>query len=129
MQIKNVSPYGAADVPLLRREGEPFDQHGAGCVERDEVVDVTEDQARRLLPQVENWQPDDAEAQAIADELAEEADAEARVAAGEVPSESDLKPVWVAYAQSKGDVDAAKKTKKQMVAEYGAQGDGTGDPA
>lgn len=46
MQIRNVSPRGDLDVPLLRR-----------VVLAGEVVDVTPEQARALLPQGDNWQP------------------------------------------------------------------------
>ena len=42
-QIQNVSPIGDLDVPLLRR-----------IVRAGEVVDVTDEQAARLLPQ-EIW--------------------------------------------------------------------------
>ena len=52
-QIKNVSPMGDLDVPLLRR-----------VVKAGEVVDVTEDQALRLLPQ-DIWAPADEPAEAI----------------------------------------------------------------
>ena len=46
MQIRNVSPRGDLEVPLLRR-----------VVLAGEVVDVTPEQADLLLPQVDNWQP------------------------------------------------------------------------
>jgi len=52
-QIKNVSPMGDLDVPLLRR-----------VVKAGEIVDVTEDQAKRLLPQ-DIWAPADEPAEAI----------------------------------------------------------------
>ena len=42
--IRNVNPIGDVDVPLLRR-----------VVARGEAVDVTDDQAARLLPQQDNW--------------------------------------------------------------------------
>lgn len=44
-EIKNVSPYGDLDVPLLHR-----------TVKASEVVEVTAEQAKALLPQAENWQ-------------------------------------------------------------------------
>ena len=48
MLIRNVSPRGDLEVPLLR------------CVVlAGEVVDVTAEQADLLLPQVDNWQPAD----------------------------------------------------------------------
>lgn len=128
MQIKNVSPYGALDVPLLRRQGEPYDDEGVGCLGAGEVVDVAEDHARVLLRQAENYAPADDQAQAIADEIAAEHQAVEEAAAG-VPASSALLAVWVAYAQSQGDADAASKTKKQLVAEYGDQGDTAGESA
>ena len=61
-QIQNVSPVGDLDVPLLRR-----------IVRAGEVVDVTEEQATRLLPQ-EIWAPADGAAEAIQSKLDEPAD-------------------------------------------------------
>lgn len=58
MQIKNVSPYGDLEVPLLRM-----------VFLAGETVAVTEDQARRLLPQVGNYEPADAEARAVLAEI------------------------------------------------------------
>lgn len=46
MKIRNISPRGALDVPLLGR-----------VVEAGEVTEVTKDQADRLLPQSDNWEP------------------------------------------------------------------------
>lgn len=45
MKIKNVSPRGDLDVPLLGR-----------VVAAGEVVDVNADHANRLLDQPDNWQ-------------------------------------------------------------------------
>lgn len=41
--LRNISPLGQIDLPLLRREGEPLDELGAGCLEPGEefVVDDT----------------------------------------------------------------------------------------
>lgn len=44
--IRNVSPIGDLDVPLLRR-----------IVRAGEEVEVTKDQADALLAQTSNWQP------------------------------------------------------------------------
>ena len=55
--IKNVSPVGDLDVPLLHR-----------IVKAGEAVTVTEDQARRLLPQ-EIWEPVDKAAKSIQSEI------------------------------------------------------------
>lgn len=46
MKIRNVSPRGDLDVPLLGR-----------VVEFGQEVDVTADQAGRLLDQPANWAP------------------------------------------------------------------------
>lgn len=43
--IRNVSPVGDLDVPLLRR-----------IVARGEATEVTDDQATRLLDQPANWE-------------------------------------------------------------------------
>jgi hypothetical protein len=45
VKIRNISPRGALDVPLLGR-----------VVEAGAVVEVTADQADRLLPQADNWE-------------------------------------------------------------------------
>lgn len=66
MKLKNVSPYGDLDVPLLR-----------SLVPAGAQVDVSEDQARRLLPQAENWQPADDEAKAVLADLTKPADEQA----------------------------------------------------
>jgi len=60
-KLKNTSPLGALDVPLLRR-----------VVEADEVFEVTEDQARVLLLQHDNYQPADKAAKTLAAALADE---------------------------------------------------------
>ena len=65
MQLRNVSPLGHLDVPLLNRPD----------IEPGEVFDVTAEQAARLLVSDVNFEPVDDEAKAvraqvIADELA-----------------------------------------------------------
>ena len=57
-KLKNTSPLGALDVPLLRR-----------VVEADEVFDVSDDQARVLLLQHDNYQPADKAAKTLAADL------------------------------------------------------------
>jgi hypothetical protein len=57
MKIKNDSPIGDLDVPLLRR-----------VVKAGEVVDVSEDHARRLLDQ-EIWTAVDKDAKGLQVEL------------------------------------------------------------
>jgi hypothetical protein len=58
-KLKNVSPRGALDVPLLRR-----------VIDAGETVDVTEDQARVLLLQPANYEPADKTTKALAADLA-----------------------------------------------------------
>ncbi len=73
-RIKNISPIGAIDVPLLRR-----------TLEADEQIDVTEDQARRLLAQPDVYGPVDKQAKTIAADLA----AEQEPAEDEVPGDEE----------------------------------------
>ena len=61
MKIRNDSPLGDLDVPLLRR-----------VVERGEVVDVSDEHAAILLAQ-EIWSPADDDARRIQAELDEPA--------------------------------------------------------
>lgn len=61
MQVTNVNPYGAVDVPLLGR-----------TVDAGETVTVTDDQAAALLPQAINWTPADDDAAALLAELLKE---------------------------------------------------------
>lgn len=66
MQLRNVTPLGIElDVPLLRTS-----------VKYQEVVDVSEDHARRLL-ETTNWEAADAEAESVARQLQAEAQADA----------------------------------------------------
>lgn len=62
-KLKNTSPLGDLDVPLLRR-----------VIETGEVFEVTEDQARVLLLQPDNYQPADKAAKTLAAALADEQD-------------------------------------------------------
>ncbi|BCW79005.1 hypothetical protein [Arthrobacter sp. NicSoilC5] len=62
-RLKNISPLGALDVPLLRR-----------IVDAEEIIDVTEDQARVLLLQPDNYQPTDKAANALAADLTAQQD-------------------------------------------------------
>ncbi|WP_159702476.1 hypothetical protein [Arthrobacter sp. 18067] len=65
MKLKNISPLGALDVPLLRT-----------VVEAEEVITVTDDQARVLLLQPDNFEPADRPAKSIAADLRAEQDAD-----------------------------------------------------
>lgn len=121
MQIRNISPYGALDVPLLRREGEPYDEHGEGCLSAGEVLDVTPEHAAVLLEQHENFEPADDAAAAVRAEIDERLAAQAAGDAPEPPPESARKDVWVAWAIAQGaDPDkAAASTKQQLIDAHG----------
>lgn len=82
--IKNVSPLGELDVPLLGR----FLDYG-------EEIEVSDDVAERLLPQAENYEPVDDEAKAILAKLNGEPDADESdesEEAGEPEPEGDPDP-------------------------------------
>jgi hypothetical protein len=55
-KLKNINPLGHVDVPLLRRQGEPFDEPGVGCLAPGEMFEVSDDVAARLLGQVDNYE-------------------------------------------------------------------------
>lgn len=106
MKLRNINPIGQADVPLLYRQGEPFDQHGAGCLEPGEEFDVTEDQARRLLPQMSNYEPADDEARQLLDDLAAEAQQEAETALAQAEHSTPLASTPAADITSTDGSDA-----------------------
>lgn len=62
-KIKNVSPFGDLDVPLL---GIVF-EHGT-------ILDVSEEEARQLLQQEDNFKPWGPEAREVLDHTQEEGD-------------------------------------------------------
>jgi hypothetical protein len=62
-KLKNISPLGALDVPLLRR-----------VVDAGEVFDTTEEQAKVLLLQHDNYQPADKAAKTLAASLTAQQD-------------------------------------------------------
>lgn len=75
MKLRNINPLGIElDIPLVRRS-----------VKHGDEFDVTEDQARRLLVVPVNFEPADAEAKAIADEL----EAETATVSGDDNTEGD----------------------------------------
>lgn len=76
--IRNDAPWGDLDVPLLRR-----------VVAAGEVVEVTVDQARRLLPQ-DIWAAVDDEARAVQAEL--DAAAEDEDQSEDEPAAEPVKP-------------------------------------
>jgi hypothetical protein len=108
MKIRNVSPLGDLDVPLLRRS-----------IAAGEVVDIPDEHAQ-LLAQFENFAPADKAAEKAADAFHAEQSERERVALG-IPDESDRKAEWVEYAEAQGDEDAAHKTKAELVDEYGSE--------
>jgi len=55
-KLRNINPLGHVDVPLLRRQGEPFDEAGVGCLAPGEVFEVSDEIAERLLEQVDNYE-------------------------------------------------------------------------
>ncbi|WP_160665338.1 hypothetical protein [Pseudarthrobacter sp. ATCC 49987] len=91
MKIKNVSPLGALDVPLLRTVLEP-----------DQIVDVTEDQARALLLQPGNYEPADRPAKTLA----------ASLAAEQEPDEADSPDGQEEGAQAPADGSATEGDSK-----------------
>ncbi len=60
MKIRNISPLGRVDVPLLRRQGD-IEGEGRGCLEPGEVIDVPDELGAVLLEQATNFE-------AVADE-------------------------------------------------------------
>lgn len=54
--LRNINPMGQVDVPLLRRQGEPFGEHGSGCLEPGEEFEVSKEIADRLLEQSDNYE-------------------------------------------------------------------------
>lgn len=85
IKIKNTSPIGDLDVPLLGR-----------VVAVGEVVEVTIDQAQRLMRQSDVWQ--------LAD-----------VDTSQRPSESDSKAKWVAFAEHLGIEVVSGMTKSDLI--------------
>ena len=60
MKIRNISPLGRVDVPLLRRQGD-IEGEGRVCLEPGEVIDVPDELGAVLLEQTTNFE-------AVADE-------------------------------------------------------------
>jgi hypothetical protein len=56
VKIRNISPLGHLDLPLIRREGDPLGQEGAGCLEPGEVFEVPAEIAGALLAQADNFE-------------------------------------------------------------------------
>lgn len=57
MKLRNTNPMGQVDVPVLGRQGEPFGEHGSGCLEPGEVFEVPDALGRKLLEQSDNYAP------------------------------------------------------------------------
>lgn len=56
VKLRNINPLGQVDLPLLRREGEPVGEPGAGCLEPGEVFECPADLADLLLEQTTNYE-------------------------------------------------------------------------
>ncbi|HEY2088603.1 MAG TPA: hypothetical protein VGH54_21610 [Mycobacterium sp.] len=63
--LRNISPLGELDLPLIYRQGDPIGEEGAGCLEPGERFDVSTEHARILLEQPANYEPVDAAAKKI----------------------------------------------------------------
>lgn len=72
--LRNVNPIGHADLPLIGRQGDPIGEHGSGCLEPGEEFECSPEHARLLLAQTGNYEPVDADARSIFEELQAEAD-------------------------------------------------------
>lgn len=83
--IKNISPIGDLDVPLL-----------GGIVKAGETVDVAPEHAERLLRQVDVWQLADTDP-------------------SQRPADSAAKADWLAHATHLGIEAAAKMTKPELI--------------
>ncbi len=83
--IKNISPIGDLDVPLL-----------GGIVKAGETVDVAPEHAERLLRQVDVWQLADVEP-------------------AQRPADTASKAEWLAHATHLGVEGATKMTKPELV--------------
>jgi len=117
--IRNVSPQGALEVPLLGR-----------IVGRGEEVEVTEAQAERLLPQA-IWQPVDTAAKSLLASLAQRPDLLVTTPVDDTPKPSDRKDVWEAYAARQG-INTEGLNKPAIIAAidaHKAAEAGTGDGA
>lgn len=58
--LRNISPLGTLDVPLIAREGEPLGQEGRGCLEPGETFTVPAHLAGRApsgTPGEDDWDP------------------------------------------------------------------------
>ena len=77
MRIKNISPLGDVDVPLLGR-----------IVEAGEIIDVSPEEAEQLVLQEANWQATDAEAKKLRDKLSQPAQGDDEAVPGSVPGDA-----------------------------------------
>jgi hypothetical protein len=105
VKIKNVSPFGELDVPLLRR-----------IVERDEVIEVDEEHAKLLLTQPFHYAPADAAAEAFLKALTPpEADEEAEPAPEPTPAPAPAPAAVRApkpAPEPEAEADAAEEAQK-----------------
>lgn len=60
VKLRNINPMGHVDVPVLYRQGEPFDEPGSGCLTPGEVFEVDEKVAGRApsgTPGADDYDP------------------------------------------------------------------------
>lgn len=96
-KIKNTSPIGDLDVPLL------------GCtVKAGEIIEVSPERAERLLKQADVWQLADSDP-------------------SQRPAESATKSQWVAHADHLGIDGTAKMTKPELIEATTHQEPNTGE--
>lgn len=93
--IKNVSPLGDLDVPLLGR-----------FLDAGEEIEVSDDVAERLLPQAENYEPVDDEAKAILAKLYPAPEAEE-------PEEGEGEPAAEEAEEPAADKPPTKRARRQ----------------
>lgn len=68
-KLRNTNPLGQVDVPLIGRQGDTDGRTGIGCLEPDEEFECSREHALLLLGQSGNFEPVDAEARTIAQDL------------------------------------------------------------
>lgn len=97
--IKNVSPLGDLDVPLLGR-----------FLDAGEEIEVSDDVAERLLPQAENYEPVDDEAKAILAKLYPDQDSDPEP---EEADEGEGEPAAEEAAEPAADKPPTKRARRQ----------------
>lgn len=113
MKLRNINPIGLVDVPLLYRQGEPFDTEGVGCLQPGEVFDVTAEQARQLLAQDGNYEAADAEGQQVLEDM--------RAAAAAAEEQRRRELAEIAQAAAEREAEAAEERRRHELADAAAQ--------